>query len=162
MNANVRNAISREAVFVSAKGGEIDFVLDGEVLLSVAIPPGRIPAVDYLDLCPDGAVIEISAGLVVMEPRRTPIAPMGFGEQARQSGANPDFQPTSASRLEKQMRVQMAQMQADDARREARLKQALALIEMPKAPEAAPSPAPAPGAAPSPAPAPAAEEKLVE
>lgn len=131
------NYMSRKAVFLSTTGGQIDFVQDGEVLASVAIPAGRVPVVDYIDLCPEGAEIEVSHGLAVLEPRANiRSGTQAYGEGSHASGANPDFQPTSASRHEQQMRLQMAQLQADSARLEARFR-ALASIET--IPNAAPA-----------------------
>lgn len=135
--------MSRNAVFLSTNGGQIDFVQDGEVLASVAIPAGRVPVVDYIDLVPDGAEIEVSHGLAVLEPRaKIRSGTQAYGDGSHASGANPDFQPTSASRHEQQMRLQMAQLQADSARLEARFR-ALASVEMiPKAPAPTVQPAP--------------------
>lgn len=122
------------STFVSAKGGQLDFVSqDGEVLMSVAVPPGIVPAREYLELAPEGARVEVSKGLVVREPRS------GFGVQPHperlDAGANPDYVPTSADRLQRQMRHQMAQMQAEMRGLAAR-QNALARVEtVPQAPK---------------------------
>jgi hypothetical protein len=141
----VSSYLSRKAVFLSTDGGQIDFVRDGEVLASVSVPAGRVNAVDYIDLLPDGAEIEVSHGLAVMEPRsRIRSGSQAYGEGAYHSGANPDFQPTSASRMENQLRLLASQMQADTRRIDARLRALQSIETMPKAPEAVPSvPAPA-------------------
>lgn len=118
----MRNAsLSVAAILVSDKGGTIDAIRDGEVLASIAIPPGRVPVRDYLDLLPDGAHYEASEGLAVVEPRRL-ISSQSYGAVAVQSGANPDFQPTSASRFEKEMRAMVGKMQAENRGLAARVK----------------------------------------
>jgi hypothetical protein len=135
--------MSRNAVFLSTTGGQIDFVRDGEVLASVAIPAGRVSAAEYLDLCPEGAELEISHGLAVMEPRRqVRSGTQHYGAVSYESGANPDFQPTSASRMENQLRLEMRKLQAESSRVSAMVK-ALQSIEAIPSPVVAPAPAPA-------------------
>ena len=140
--------MNSRSFIVSAHGGTLDYVApDGEVLFSVAVPAGRVPAREYLDLLPDGCEVQVAEGLVIVNPRGA------YSVQAlpgsHDTGANPDFRPTSASRMENQMRLTLAQMQAQTARLEAR-ERALSLIErVPQAP-AAPAPAPEPQADPAP------------
>jgi hypothetical protein len=125
--------IKRNSVFLSLNGGVVDIVDQSGVLAAISIPAGRVPALDYFDLIPDGAWLEVVSGLAVLEPR------LGYGVQkygdgSHDTGANPDFAPTSASRMEMQMRLTLAQMQASTARLEAR-ERALASIErIPTAP----------------------------
>lgn len=129
--------INAKSVFLSASGGVLDFVSqEGELLASVAVPPGRVSARDYLELLPEGALVEVSEGLAVLHPRSA-FGVQHYGEGARDSGANPDFRPTSASRNEREMRLTLARMQSATARLEARAA-ALDLIEhIPPAPVAA-------------------------
>ena len=121
--------ISAKSFFVSAKGGTIDFVRDGEVLASVAVPPGRVPAMDYLGLVPRDCDVEISEGLAVLDP------PSRIGvarhDAALETGANPDFQPTSATRLEVQMRLMMNQMLSESREKDARLRALESVERMP-------------------------------
>ncbi|MBW7921366.1 MAG: hypothetical protein H3C51_04615 [Rubellimicrobium sp.] len=129
------NEVTRNTTLVSKDGGFLDVVLDGEVVMTVAVPPGAVRAAPYLDLLPDGATFEVSEGLVAVAPRhRVMVQPYGPG--ATDSGANPDYQPTSASRLEREMRVTLNRMKAATDRVERR-ERALASIErIPKAPPA--------------------------
>lgn len=116
------------SVFVSASGGVLDFVSeDGELVLAVAIPPGRVRASEYLSLCPPGCQPEISEGVALVEPRAWGER-QKYGPGSHDSGANPDFRPTSATRLEKEMRFTLSRMQAATSRVEAR-ERALARIE---------------------------------
>lgn len=130
--------INAKSVFLSAAGGVLDFVSqEGELLASVAVPPGRVPARDYLDLLPEGAALEVSEGLAVVQPR-SGLGVQRYGDGSHHSGANPDFRPTSASRNEREMRLTLARMQSATARLEARAA-ALASIEViPTAPAPAP------------------------
>lgn len=134
---------------VSAKGGTLDYVApDGEVLFSVAVPPGRVSAREYLELVPDGCHVEVADGLAVVNPRGGyGVQPYGAG--SHDSGANPDFAPTSASRMEMEMRLTLNRMKAHTERLEAR-ERALSLIErIPDAPAPAPAPEPVPETAPA-------------
>lgn len=126
--------INRKSVLLSAAGGSLDFVAgDGEVLGSVPVPAGRTCAAEYIDLVPEGASIEVGAGVTVLQPRSS-VGIQSYGAGSHDSAANPDFQPTSASRMEREMRLTMARMQAATARVEAR-ERALAQVErMSKAP----------------------------
>lgn len=149
--------ITSKTVFVSAQGGTLDYVAeaDGEVLFSVAVPAGRVNAAEYLELAPQGVRIEIADGLVALTPKSW-YGVQAYGEGSHDSGANPDFAPTSASRMEKEMRLTLAKMQAQTARLEAREK-ALSLIE--RVPQA---PAPAAKAEAQPEPEAKSEEQVVE
>lgn len=125
--------INRASVFLSVNGGQLDIVQDGEILVSVNVPAGRVAALDYFDLLPDGAHLEVAGGLAVLQPR-SGYGVMPYGEGSHDTGANPDFVVTSASRMEMQMRLTLAQMQSSTARLEAR-ERALASIErIPTAP----------------------------
>lgn len=134
--------IKRSSFLVSAQYGQIDYVSsDGELLMSVAVPPGRVSAREYLDLAPPGATLEIADGIAVVNPRGG-YGVQSYGAGSHDSGANPDFAPTSASRMEREMRVTLNQMKSATKRLEAREK-ALAKIErIPTAPSAKPEPAP--------------------
>lgn len=120
--------------FLSVAGGVLDFLTaDGEVAYSVAVPPGRVAARDYFDIVPDGGEMRVAEGLSLVQPKS------GFGmvpkqESHHESAVNPDFQVTSATRMEREMRLTLARMNAASSRLEAR-ERALSRIErMPTAP----------------------------
>jgi hypothetical protein len=115
--------VGRNDMFFSRDGGVIDFVSkDGEVLVSVGVPAGVQAARQYLDALPHGAHIEVVEGLAVIPKNGR----AWFGSQrsplSHESGANPDFVPTSASSINLQMQQLMRQMQAKDKRISARLR----------------------------------------
>lgn len=129
--------------FVSQAGGFMEVLSeDGEPLLTLDIPPGRVSCRDFADYVPGGRSYRLSEGVALYKAKNG-VGRVHYGPGSHDSGANPDFQPTSASRLEKQMRLQLAHMQQATNRLEARAK-ALAKIErIPTAqPAQAPQPAP--------------------
>lgn len=131
--------ITSKTCFISADGGVVDFVDDasGEVLGSVSIPPGRISARAYLDLAPRGSSLHVSKGLIAVSPKPWAFS-QDYGPGSHESGANPDFQPTSATRFERQMRFSMARLQALDNRIMARAKALDAVERIPAGPGADP------------------------
>ncbi|MBJ2150158.1 hypothetical protein [Paracoccus sp. IB05] len=150
--------IHRKAVFLSAAGGRIDFVHDesGELLASVAIPPGRIDAAPYLDIEIEGATAEI-IDVAVVNPRSA-YGAVEYGEGSFDTAANPEFQPTPASALEADMRHMMRKLQGTEKRLQARMAALDTLERIPDNPEPLiEAPAPSPEPAPVPSPAPAAE-----
>lgn len=148
--------INSRSFLVSAKGGTLDYVApDGEILFSVAVPPGRVSAREFLELVPEGCFVEIADGLAVVNPR-SGYGVQSYGPGSHDSGANPDFRPTSASRFENEMRLTLSKIQAQTARLEARERALQSIERMPTA--SAPAPEPDPVLEPvQPQPAPVAE-----
>lgn len=124
-----------KSVLVSASGGTIDYVsASGEVLRSVLVPPGVQPALLYFQLTPPGAHLDIAEGLELVTPKGG-YGVQPYGAAAYDTGANPDYQPTSASRMERQMRKTLADMQQATKRIEARAKALEGVERIPKAPK---------------------------
>ena len=120
--------MQRSAALVSSAGGRIDYVTpDGEVLLSVAVPPGAATAGPFIDLCPSGAIMDVQGTIAVIPPRSFH-GRQRYGEGSHDTGANPDFQPSSADRMQRELRLTLARMQQATSRVEAR-ERALASIE---------------------------------
>lgn len=149
--------INRYSLFLSRAGGVLDVVSpDGEVVSSFAVPAGRVRASRYLDLVPPGHKLEVAEGLEVFQPparvgsRRGPL-PYGYLDGVVAVGANPDFQPTSASSMEGRLRLQMRKVAQIGQTVERRLRQLEKIERMPEAQaapaeviEAAPAPSPEP------------------
>lgn len=132
--------ITPRSLLVSAKGGQLDFVSpDGELLMSVAVPPGIVSAREFFEIAPEGCEVQVSDGIAVRQPR----AGYGFQSSDRhaESGANPDFQPTHADRLQRQMRLQLAHMQAQQKTLDAKVRALTSIERVPQAPAVAPDPA---------------------
>lgn len=126
-------AITRKTRLCSAKGGTVEIVTaDGEVVGQIAVPAGAVSAAQYLALVPEGCELQASKGLTAITPRhRIGIQPH---PKARETGANPDFVPTSSSRLEREMRLTLARMQTATKRVEARERALASIQRVPQAP----------------------------
>ena len=112
--------MQRGASLVSSGGGRIDYVTpDGEVLLSVAVPPGAATAGRFIDLCPPGAVMDVMGTIAVIPPRSFH-GRQRYGKGSHDTGANPDFKPSSADRMQRELRVTLSRMQQATSRVEAR------------------------------------------
>ena len=77
--------ITIRSTIVSHKGGVLDYVTpDGEVLASVLVPPGLHRARPYFEATPEGAMLQVGDGLVVMGPRSGyGVVPYGPGSRRR-------------------------------------------------------------------------------
>lgn len=119
---------------MSAHGGVLEYVdQDGQLLFAVAVPAGVHLAREYLALAPDGVSVQIADGdLVHLPPRNW--ASVQAAQADVESGANPDFQPTSADRIQRQMRHTLAVMQSEQRSLNARLERLAAIERMPTAP----------------------------
>lgn len=131
--------LNPKTTLVSAKGGILDYVdqKTGEVLFSVGVPAGRINAAEYLELCPHGAEVQIAEGLVALQPKG------GYALQQpdtlTDTGANPDYQPTSADRLQRQMQHNLSVMASNQKALESKLRALAAVERVPTAPAQAPA-----------------------
>jgi hypothetical protein len=103
--------LSRNAVIVAdgPNGGSLDLISpQGEIVYSFYVSPGRHRASIWLDLVEPGYSLQVADGCVAFRPR------MGVSTTAHpeylKSDANPDFVPTSATRLEREMRIEMNEM----------------------------------------------------
>lgn len=132
--------INTQTVLSSVSGGVLDYVsYEGEILASVAVPAGLVPAAEYLLIAPEGAQMQVSSGLVALNPRNG-VGIQPYGDGSHDSGANPDFKPLgSAERLQREMVQTMRHMQASTKRLEAR-EAALAAVERIPSPKPAPDP----------------------
>lgn len=134
--------MQRNWLFVSAKGGQIDFVSvmddnEGEVMASVAVPAGRVPVNEYFDLCPDGCVMQLSKGLAALPPKGgVAIHPH---PEMYQSGANPDFQPSSADAMQRQLRAAMFSIAQANKRVDAKIAKLMEIERIPNAPSEKPA-----------------------
>lgn len=125
--------ITRQTFLVSATGGVIDYVSpDGELLLQVAVPPGRVRAAEYLDLCPDGAEMQVSSGLYAWQPKNW--VSINGREDQFDSGANPDFQPTDAAMQERRLSMILHKINEQSERVEKRFAALQTIERIPQAP----------------------------
>lgn len=124
-----------KSYFVSADGGSMEFIDEnGEVVAQAPIPPGRVSVRDYLDIGRDAVEVRLSAGVMLVEPK-SGVHRQKYGSGSHHTGANPDFRPTSADRMAREMRLTLNRMQAATARVEARERQLAKVQRVPTAPK---------------------------
>ena len=130
--------IKANSVFVAGEGAAVEYLNEhGEVLGRCPLKPGRNPARPFLQLAPEGATLAAVGDVFVVDPRAAVwVQPV---TQELQSGANPDFQPSSADAQERKMRALLARLQAKENRLEARMAALESVERMPKAPVASPA-----------------------
>ena len=136
MSSEIRPGSS---IVAPAGGAVLDYVSpDGEVVGHFAVPAGRHSASQWLNLVEPGYSLEVGKDAVCFQ-RRAGVSLTAHPE-ALASDANPDFRPTSASRLEREMRAEIASMKGLRKKIEAR-ERALASVELvEQIPDARPKP----------------------
>lgn len=128
--------LDRNGFFVSAKGGALTVVgADGVVAFTVAVPPGRVGAADFADLVPEGGECSLSDGLKFVMPRGLTARVMR--DDAYDTAANPDYQPSPASAFERQIRGVVMGLQAKTEALEAEIKARQAVAALPRGEAAA-------------------------
>lgn len=125
--------IKSTSVLIASEGAAVEYVsAEGQVLGRCPLKPGRNPARPLLQLAPEGATLVAVGDVFVADPRAAvwvqPVAPDIV------SGANPDFQPSSADRLAREMRRTLAKLQAKETRLDARMAALEKIERMPTAP----------------------------
>lgn len=132
--------IDHKTVLLSGAGGTLEMISeDGETLAVIDVPPGRVSAAQYLDLVPLGGHLAVAEGLTLLRPRSW-AGVQDYGKGSHESAANPDFQPTTATRMEKEMRLTLSKMQAQSRRLEARERAWASVERIPQNPAPAPEP----------------------
>lgn len=122
----MRTEIQPSGVFMSAQGGLLEVISDeGEVVSQIAVPAGVQPCRTYLALIPQGFTLAVASGLAYM-PARVGVSRTEHPDTYA-TAANPDFQPTSSDRLQRQMRAEFTSMRALRVHLEAR-ERALAAV----------------------------------
>lgn len=110
-NAILMTAISTGSVTLMADGGE--------VIAEVGIERGMTPVAPFLDMLPEDGYLLPSEGVTLYLPPHA-VGIVEYGQGAFDTGANPDFQPTSATRQEKEMRLMLRRMHMATTKIEAR------------------------------------------
>lgn len=126
------NEVKVADTLVSAKGGTLDIVRDGEVVASVAVPPGAHLAREFIAFLPPDCEVQVGEGLAVFAAK-TGYHLQRYGKGSHDSGANPDFEPTSASRVQAQLEQGFKRIAAAENRVDAKLKALKAVQVIPTA-----------------------------
>lgn len=120
----------------SADGGTLDYLsVDGELLLSVAVPAGLVSAGKYLALAPEGVSIEVN-GLAVVPASGNAYGKQPYGPGATETAANPDFKPSSADAMARQL-AQLTRQVAVLSRAPERRQRAADAVVVERVPQAA-------------------------
>lgn len=119
---------------VTAEGGQLHALSpDGEVLFSVPVGPGRHAASEFLAL--HGGEWQ-AEGVTIVAPRQ--LGGVTVHPEWTDTGANPDFVPTSATALELEMRrqVETLKMLNNTAARQIAARESIVEMRMAKKAEA--------------------------
>ncbi len=132
-NFKMKNIVLSADTIVS-HGGLLDIMTPhGEVLASLPVPEGIHAAAQFFAFVPDDCSLCVAEGLSVV-PRRDRLSAQAH-PSGTESGANPDFRPTSASTLERQMRFTLDKMRFESDAVSAKLRslETIERIPQPKA-----------------------------
>lgn len=102
--------ISHLATLVAGPGGGVlDYISpDGEPVMKFHVPEGRHRASEWVSLVEPGYSLEVADNLVCFPPRAG--VAVTHHPHALMSDANPNFEPTSALRADREMRVEINAM----------------------------------------------------
>lgn len=105
---------------VGASGGEVSAITaEGEIVWTLPLSGGLYPAKTYLDLLQDGQTLDVSSTVhCVTAPDR--LRPQKM-DNATESGANPDFVVTSATRFQRELELKLAKLDQTAAKYERRM-----------------------------------------
>ncbi len=121
MEAIKKKMLSNTRLFVGLKMAEVACITpQGEVRWVVGLTPGTHYGDAFQADMMDGDSLELS-GAVTCIKRGGRVAAQTWGETAYQSGANPDWRPTSAATAEKRLRKMMGELNAKQAALDKRL-----------------------------------------
>ena len=128
----MENEVKPTDTLVSAKGGTLDILRDGEVVAQVAVPAGAHAARDFIAFVPPDCEIQVGDGLAVFAAKPG-FHRQRYGEGSHKTAANPTFEPTSASRLQAQLDQGLKRLASVENRVEAKLKALKAVDVIPTA-----------------------------
>lgn len=121
--------------FVSGSGGTIQYVDSADqLLMEVAIPPGRVAARPYVEMCPPGAVLQTADGIALFSPFPACNA-INYGDDGLKSAANPDFRPSSSDTFQREMRAHMSRVMAQNNALAAKVNSLQRIEQIPQAPK---------------------------
>ena len=105
---------AKRAIIVVSGEARLSVVTrEGEVLLTELLTPGRHKGKDYIKFMPSGSHLALDGDATpLLAPSRLYPAPYGAG--AFESGANPDFKVTSATRQARELDLLMKRLTDKD------------------------------------------------
>lgn len=105
---------------------------DGEIEQTIPLPSGIVHAAPYIALLPEDRQFMLGENVTIVPARQG--VHVVTHHMRHESGANPDFKPTSASRLERELRVAMSKFTSATSRIEAMERAAAKVERIPRAP----------------------------
>lgn len=97
--------LSKARLCVPSSGGDLTILSEtGEPVAMIGLSPGVCRGAQFLDLLMPGQAVALSEGVTALAPGGKRLASQRFGALAHATGANPDFQPSSASVEEMRLR----------------------------------------------------------
>ena len=105
---------AKRAIMVVSGPAHVSVITrEGEVLLTEQLTPGRHKGKDYIKFMPSGSHLALDGDVTpLLAPSR--LYPVPYGAGAFESGANPDFKVTSATRQAREMAILMDRLTAKD------------------------------------------------
>lgn len=138
----------KSCFFISPGGCTVDVMdADGVVVGTFGLPAGKVSVAPYLPLFVEGGDVKFNGDVTVWHPPHA-AGIQKYGEGSHDSGANPDWKPTSATRLEREMRGMLNKVAQQSSVLDARLA-ALNSIREPQVVETVPEAPPTTEAAPA-------------
>lgn len=129
----MQNEVKPTDTLVSAKGGTLDILRDGVVVAQVPVPAGAHVARDFIAFVPPDFEIQVGNGLSVFAAK-CGYHRQAYGDGSHETAANPEFEPTSASRFQAQLDQGLKRLAAFESRIDAKMKarQSVEVIPSPK------------------------------
>jgi hypothetical protein len=117
-----RNEMKNSTLMVATTGATLSGVSpDGEILWTEGLVIGRHRVSQWLPFLGPKDTLTVDGDATMLSPTVTRLKSMPYGEGSRNSGANPDFQVTSASRHERELGLMMKRMASNSDKLEKRL-----------------------------------------
>lgn len=120
------NIASRAILLVGLKGGSVTVTnRDGEAIATEGLTPGRHKCALWVPfMTSEGDTLTFSGDVSPMVPSGGRVRPIPYGPGSHETGANPDFVVTSASRNARELDRKLAMLDQKQDRLEKQLKKA--------------------------------------
>lgn len=114
---NLHNAIA----LVGRSGAQLTVTTsDGEILFEVGLPAGKHRLAEYASFVGPDDDVTIEGGTILV-PSVQRVTTMAYGAGSMDSGANPDFRPTSMDQAAKRMEKMLSQLVQKSAAQDRKL-----------------------------------------
>lgn len=116
-NPTITRAKAAHAVAIVSGTGAIVNVVDedGLVVMTEGLALGSHPTKRFIRYMPENGQLTVSGGVTIMMPASR-VKAVKYGEGATDTGANPDFKPTSAERERRALLHKVTRLQNENAK----------------------------------------------